>query len=76
MMRLREDVGNARLVPGSRWLVRYPDDPDWWHEWVFACPITNTRWVVRTGDGDQYDENLGDYERMEAWTTVAGIQTA
>ena len=26
----------------------------------------NTLWVVRTGDGDQYDENLGDYERMEA----------
>ena len=31
-----------------------------------AWPITNTRWVVRTGDADQYDENLGDYERMEA----------
>ena len=65
-MRLREDVGNAHLVPGSRWLVRYQDDLDWWHERVFAWPITNTRWVVRTFDGDQYDENLGDYERMEA----------
>ena len=46
--------------------MRYPDDPDWWHERVFGWPITKSRWVVRTGDGDQYDENLGDYERMEA----------
>ena len=66
MMRLREDVGNALLMPGSRWLLRYPDDLDWWHERVFAWPITNTRWVVRTGDGDEYDENLGGFERMEA----------
>ena len=46
--------------------MRYPDDLDWWKERVFAWPITNTRWVVRTGDGDQYDENLGGFERMEA----------
>ena len=57
---MREDVGNARLVPGSRRLVRYPDDLDWWHERVFAWLITNTRRVVRTDDGDQYDENLGE----------------
>ena len=64
MIRLREDVGNARQVPGSRWLVRYPDDPDWWNQRVFAWPITTTRWVVRTADGDQYDEAFGDYEKM------------
>ena len=46
MMRLREDVGNARLVPGSRGLVGYPDDLDWWHEQFFAWPITDSRWVV------------------------------
>ena len=29
------------------------------HQYSMGC-------AVRTGDGDQYDENLGDYERMEA----------
>ena len=53
MMRLRE------VVPGSQWLMRCLDDLHWWHERVFAWPITNTRWVVRTGDGDQFNENLG-----------------
>ena len=32
----------------------------------FRLANQHTRWVVRAGDGDQYDENLGDYERMES----------
>ena len=30
---------------------------------MLACTTTN-RWVVRTADGDQYDEAFGDYEKM------------
>ena len=75
MIRLREDAGNARRMPGSRWLVKYQDDPDWWHERVFACPITTNRWVVWTADGDQNDEAFGNYEKMVPWTTVADART-
>ena len=57
--------------------MRYPDDPDWWHERVFAWPITNTLFlVVRTADGDQYDENLGDMKGWRRWAKVADTQTA
>ena len=59
MIRLREDAGNAPRVPGSRWLATFPDDPDRWHERVFAWPFATSRWVVRTADGDQYVEALG-----------------
>ena len=64
MNRLQEDAGNTWRILGSRWLVRYQNDPDRWHERVFAWPITTNRWVVRTADGDQYDEAFRDYEEM------------
>ena len=62
MIPLREDAGNARRVPGSRWLVRYQDDLAWWQERLGQLPQTDG-WYGRP-TGDQYDEDFGDYEKM------------
>ena len=51
----------ASAIPGSRLLVYFEDDPGWGHERLVTWPLTSERLLVLTGDGDHYDEAVGDY---------------
>ena len=44
-----------------RLLARFSTDPGWHHERILCWPVSRTRWVILTGDGDLYDESLKDY---------------
>ena len=51
----------AAAIPGSRLLVYFEDDPGWGHERLVTWPLSSERLLVLTGDGDHYDEAVGDY---------------
>ena len=60
-------VAMGEPLPGLRVLVSYRDDPGWHHERVLGWPVVDGRWVVKTADGDVYDEVFAD------WASVARL---
>ena len=59
-----------RLLPGSRVLAAFRDDPGFYHERVMLWPISQggrrgtDEWVIRTSDGDEYSEFLDDWHQV------------
>ena len=49
------------LLPGRRLLVRFEDDPGYWHERVLLWPSWEHAWWITTGDGDTYEETPEDW---------------
>ena len=51
----------GRLIAGQRLLATYSTDPGWHHERLLLFRVADRRWIVLTGDGAMYEEDLGQY---------------
>ena len=58
------DAETISYLPGSRLNVVFEDDPKWIHERLLLWPVGRESWVVKTPDGDVYEEGLEDYKRV------------
>ena len=54
------------VAPGRRVLLYCPGDKVW-HERLLLWPVTPTRWVIITPDGDLYDEDLERGDTCPWW---------
>ena len=53
-------------------MARFSVDPGWHHERILLWPVSRSRWVILTGDGDLYDESLNDYAEWTIMSVSAG----
>ena len=59
------------LVPGTRLVVRFLNDPGYWHERLVLWPVTRSRYVILTGDLDCYVEEASDWEERHVLNPAA-----
>ena len=56
-----DSLSHSQLQPGKRLLVKFSDDPQWWHERVLLYEVWSGEWMILTADDDEYSEVLADW---------------